>query len=117
VRFDCCPDAYLFLKTVAVFVVMVAADAYDRSCEERRLMLDRVLCISRTSSLLIPVLSPAGSFCAVLPVLHDCGLCNLLGAAILRLAGGSCSTPAHHRQPYVAKTLIIVACVSPVCDL
>jgi hypothetical protein len=61
-----------FLKTVAVFVVMVAVDAADRSCEEQRRMIDQVLGISRrTSSLLTPVLSPAGSFCAVIPVLHD----------------------------------------------
>jgi hypothetical protein len=30
--FDLCPDAYIFLKTVAAFVVMVAA---DQSCEEQ----------------------------------------------------------------------------------
>jgi hypothetical protein len=33
--FQWCPDAYFCLKTVAVFVVMVAADAADRSCERK----------------------------------------------------------------------------------
>jgi hypothetical protein len=54
------------LKTVSVFVVIVAADAADRSRKEQRRMIDQALCISRrTSSLLTPVLSPSGSFCAV----------------------------------------------------
>jgi hypothetical protein len=60
--------------------------------------------------LVAPVLSPVGSFCAVIPVLLDCSLCNLLGPAIARLAGHNCSrlghslcsvspvTPPHHRQ-------------------
>jgi hypothetical protein len=70
---------------------MVADDAADRSCGEQQRMIDLVLCISRrTFSLLIPVLSPVGSFCAALPVLHDCSLCNLQGAAIPRLAGRNC---------------------------
>jgi hypothetical protein len=69
-----------FLKTVAVFVVMVAADAADLTCEEQRRMIDQVFCISRiTSSLLTPVFSPADSFCTVIPILHDCNVCNLLG--------------------------------------
>jgi hypothetical protein len=66
---------------------MVAADSVDRSCEEQQRMIDRVLCISRrTSSLLIPVLSLAGSFCSVIPVLHDLSLCNLLRVAVPHLA-------------------------------
>jgi hypothetical protein len=79
-----------FFKT-GVFMATVAADAADRSWDEQQQTIDRVLCISRTSSLLIPVMSPAGSCCAVIPVLHDCSLCNLLRAAILRLAGRNCS--------------------------
>jgi hypothetical protein len=48
-----------FLKTVAVFVVMIVADAADRNCEEHQRMIDRVLYISRrTPFLLTPVLSP-----------------------------------------------------------
>jgi hypothetical protein len=83
---------YYFLKTVAVFVAMVAAYVADRSCEEQQRIIAQVLYISgRTSSLLTPVLSPTDFFCAVIPVLHDCSLCNLLGAAILRLAGRNCS--------------------------
>jgi hypothetical protein len=90
-----CPHAYFSLKTVAVFVVMVAADA-DRSCEEQQQMIDPVLCIStRTSSLLTPVLSPASFFCAVISVFHDCSLCNLLGAAIPHLAGRNYSRLGH----------------------
>jgi hypothetical protein len=59
-------------------------------------MVDRVLCISRgTSSLLTPVLSHAGSICAVIPVLHDYSLCNLLGAAIPHLAVCNCSRLGH----------------------
>jgi hypothetical protein len=38
-------------------------------------------------SLLTLVLPPAGFFCAVISVLHDCSLCNLLGLAIPHLAG------------------------------
>jgi hypothetical protein len=73
---------YFFPKD-CLFFVITAADAADRSCEEQRRMIDHVLCISRRmSSLLSPVLSPAGSFCVVIPVLHDCSLCNLLGTAI-----------------------------------
>jgi hypothetical protein len=54
-----CPDAYIFLKTVAVFVVVVATDAADPSCEEKQRMIDRVLCVSRRIfSLITPVLSP-----------------------------------------------------------
>jgi hypothetical protein len=30
------PYDYIFLKSVAVFVAMVAADAADRSCEEEQ---------------------------------------------------------------------------------
>jgi hypothetical protein len=59
-------------------------------------MIDQVLCVlRRTSSLLTPVLSPTGFFCAVIPVLHDCSLCNLQGAAIPRLAGRNCSRLGH----------------------
>jgi hypothetical protein len=62
--------------------VMFPADAPDRSCEEQQRMIDRMLYISRRMySLLAPVLSPAGSFCAVIALLHDRSLCNLLGAA------------------------------------
>jgi hypothetical protein len=89
---DWCYDAYSFLKTIAVFDVMVAADTADQSCEEQQRMIDRMLCISRrTSSLLTPVLPSAGFFCAVIPVLHDCSTCNWLGAAIPHLAGRNCS--------------------------
>jgi hypothetical protein len=50
--------AYFFLKTVAVFVVMVAADAADWSFEEQRRMIDQMLCIlKRTSSLLTRVVA------------------------------------------------------------
>jgi hypothetical protein len=87
---DWCPGAYfILLKTVAVvFVVLVAADVADRSCEEQQRMIDRVLCISRkTTTPLCPVLSPAGSFCAVILILDDCNLCILLDAAIPRFAG------------------------------
>jgi hypothetical protein len=76
---------YYFLKTIAVFVVMVAADL---SYGEQQRIIDQVLCISRrTSSLLNPVLSPTGSFYAVIYVLHDCNLCNSVGAEIPRLPG------------------------------
>jgi hypothetical protein len=34
--FDWCSDEYFFLKTVAGLVVMVAADAAVRGCEEQR---------------------------------------------------------------------------------
>jgi hypothetical protein len=48
----------VFLKTIVVSVVMVAANAADQSCKEKWQMIDQVLCISRrTSSLLAPVLS------------------------------------------------------------
>jgi hypothetical protein len=61
--FDLCPNAYFFLNAVAVFVVMVAADAADQGCESQRRMIDHVLCISRrTCYLLASVLLPAGSF-------------------------------------------------------
>jgi hypothetical protein len=64
--------------------MMVAA---DQSYEEQQRMMDWVLYISRRMfSLLTQGLSPAHSFCAVFPVLHDCSICNLLGEAILRLA-------------------------------
>jgi hypothetical protein len=36
--FDWCSDVYGLLKTVVVFVVMVAAVAADRSCEEQQRM-------------------------------------------------------------------------------
>jgi hypothetical protein len=49
--------------------------------------------------LLTPVWPPAGSSCAVIPVLHDCGLCALLAAAVitadsdtLRVEEAACST-------------------------
>jgi hypothetical protein len=59
-------------------------------------MIDQMLCISRrTPSLLTPDLLPTGPFCSLIPLLHDCSLCNLLGAAILRLAGRSCRRLAH----------------------
>jgi hypothetical protein len=46
-------------------------------------MIDTVLCISRRiSSLLTTVLSPAGSFCDLIRVLHDCSLYDLLSAVI-----------------------------------
>jgi hypothetical protein len=58
---------------VGVFVVMVAVDVADWSCEGQRRMTDQVLCVSRrASSLLTPVLSPAGPFCAVITLLRDC---------------------------------------------
>jgi hypothetical protein len=64
----------------------------DRRCEGKQRMVDQVLCISRrTSSLLTPVLSPVGSFCTVISILHDCSICNLVGAAISRLEGRNCS--------------------------
>jgi hypothetical protein len=86
---------YFFL-TVAGFVVMVAANAIDQSCKEQQQMINQVLCIlRRMSSLLTPVLSPTGSFCAVIPILHDCSLCNLLGLAICHLAGHNCSRFGH----------------------
>jgi hypothetical protein len=79
-----------------MFVMMVAADVADRSLEEPQRMIDRVLCIPRIMfSLLTPVLSPIDFFCTVIPVLHDCSLCNLLGAAIPRLAGRNCSRLGH----------------------
>jgi hypothetical protein len=63
---------------------MVAASAVDKSCEKQWQMIDQVLCIlRRASSLLTPVLSPAGSLCTVIPVLHDCSFCNFLGMAAL----------------------------------
>jgi hypothetical protein len=40
------------LKTVAVFVVMVAANAASQSCEEQWSMIDQ-MCISRSSSSLL----------------------------------------------------------------
>jgi hypothetical protein len=59
-------------------------------------MIDQMLCISkRISSLLTPVLSPAGSFYDVIPVLHDCSIPNLLVAEVLRLAGSNCSRLGH----------------------
>jgi hypothetical protein len=115
---------YFFLKTVAIFVVI---DAAERSCEEQQRMKDKVLRISRTMfSLLTPVLSPGGFFCSETPALHDCSLCNLLGAAIppacssqLQQVGTLCEfcfsghsrwlwPPLQHRQPDVAKTLTIL---------
>jgi hypothetical protein len=90
--FDWCHDANFFQRTVAIFVLMVAADTADRSCEVQQRMIDQVLCISRRMlSLLISLMSPAGSFCPVIPVLHDCSLYNLLGAAIPGLADRNCS--------------------------
>jgi hypothetical protein len=75
---------------------MVAHDAADYSCKEQQRMIDWVLCIfTRMPSLLTPVLSPAGFFCAVISVLHDYNLCNLLGAAIPCLAGHNCSRLGH----------------------
>jgi hypothetical protein len=75
-----------FLNYVAFFVI-VDADAADRSGEEHLLMIDGVLCISRrTCSPLTLVLSPAGTFCVVLPVFHDFSLSNLLVATIWHLA-------------------------------
>jgi hypothetical protein len=91
-RLDSCPDAYFFQKTVAMLVMMVATDVADRSVEEQQRMIDRALCIPRRMfSLLTSVLSPVDFFCAVIPVLHDCSPCNLLGAAIPRLAGRNCT--------------------------
>jgi hypothetical protein len=124
-----------FLKTLDVFVVTVVALAADRKCEQQRRVIDQMSCISRrTFSLLIPVLSPACSFCAIIPVLHGCSLCNLLCAAIpllqVAIAAGwntlwallmAMSTPtpqAASRLPAihqdVAKTLIIVSLCKPV---
>jgi hypothetical protein len=55
-------------------------------------IIDKALCISRImSSLLTPMLLPAGSFCIIIPVLHDYCLCNLLGAVIPHLIGRNCS--------------------------
>jgi hypothetical protein len=68
---------------VAVFLVMVAA---DWSCEEQQQMINWVLRILRMFSLLIPVLSPVGSFYTIIPILHNCSLFNLLGVAIPHLA-------------------------------
>jgi hypothetical protein len=86
-------------KAVAVFFVMVAADAANQGCEEQQRTIDRMLCISRGMfSLLIPVLSLAGSFCAVIPVLHDSSLSNLLVAAISLLICCHCTRLGHSRQ-------------------
>jgi hypothetical protein len=51
-------------------------------------VIDQVMCISRrTSSLLTPVMSPAGIFYAVIPVLQLCRFRNLLLAATHLPAG------------------------------
>jgi hypothetical protein len=100
--------------SAAVFVVLVAA---YRSNGEQQQMINRVLCISRRIfSLLTPILLPAGPFCTVIPVSHDCSLYNFLGAVIPHLVGHNCSrfatlpssvslgiqpmakTTPHHRQ-------------------
>jgi hypothetical protein len=87
---------YFFLRTVAVFVVMVAADTADRSCEEQRRMINKVLCISRRTSFLLPlVLSPAGSFYTVILILREYSLSNFLGAAIHRLVHCNFSRLGH----------------------
>jgi hypothetical protein len=84
------------LKVFAVFVMMVAADAADRGCGEQPRMINQVLCVSkRMIFLLIPVLSPVGSFCPVILFFHVRSLCNLMGAAIPRLAGRNCSMLGH----------------------
>jgi hypothetical protein len=49
-------------------------------------MIDWMLCISRRMfRLLTPMLWSAGSFCTVIPVLHGCSLCSLLGVVIIHL--------------------------------
>jgi hypothetical protein len=94
--FDWIYDAYCFLKTLAVIIVVFTADAGDCSCEGLQRIIDQVLCLSRRTSSLLPlVLSPTGSFCGGIPVLHDCRLCNLLGAAIPCLAGRNYSRLEH----------------------
>jgi hypothetical protein len=87
---------HFFQKAVAVLFLIVAADAADQSCEEPQRRIDQVLCISKGMFfLLIPVLSPAGSFCVVIPVLHDCSISILLDAAISCLRGRNCSRSGH----------------------
>jgi hypothetical protein len=79
--------------------MMVAA---DRSCEEQLQIFDRVFCISRRMcSLLTPVLPPAGSFYALIPVLYDYSLCTFLGGAIpilqVAISAGWDSLSGHSR--------------------
>jgi hypothetical protein len=50
--FDSIPDAYFFLKPAAAFVVMVAADAIYRSCEEQQRLTNQALYISRKKKVL-----------------------------------------------------------------
>jgi hypothetical protein len=65
-RFGSCPNLYFLLKTVAVFVLMVA----ERSCEKQKRIIGRVLRISRNTSFLLAPVLPIGYFCAVILVLH-----------------------------------------------
>jgi hypothetical protein len=59
-------------------------------------MINGVLCtFRRMLYLLTPVLSPIGSFCSVIPILHDYSLCNLLATTILRLTGRDCRRLGH----------------------
>jgi hypothetical protein len=45
--------------------------------------------------LLTPDVSPSGSFSAVVPVLIDCSLCDLLCTVLSHLPGHSCSRLGH----------------------
>jgi hypothetical protein len=114
-----------FQQTLTVSDVMVAVDAAHRGCEEQRRMINRVLCISRRIfSLLTPVLQLTSTFWDIIPFLHDCNLCNLLGEKIPRLSAFcytlrillvsaltmAMCTPTH---PDEAKTLTIVAMRKP----
>lgn len=91
---------------------MAAADAAGRSCGEQQRVTDPMICdSSRIFSLLTPVLWPAVSFCPVIPVLHDCSVCDSLGAAIVgrnrSMLGHSLrsvSLSTHHGGDYLHNT-------------
>jgi hypothetical protein len=53
------------------------------------------------------MLSAAGSFCTVIPVLHDYSLCNLLGTAIPSYAGCNCSRMGHSEMFLWAVTMVM----------